>query len=240
MGQDSKQKIINKELNDLVDSLNKEMKTDVENAGFNYDLLATHTTVFGENFPRETYSGILFYGRASNGWDEEILDFNMENLEQDQNRPIYKLMKAISSEFHPLSWYSYIAYGNVYKIAPANGGNPKGKLRDAQTRCAKEIFRKEMDFLSPRYVILVTGNTASDTWHDIVEEVFEDLELINELVWHTDWRGNDCTSSLYKSGGTFFIVSDRPESRPIQPHADSIIELIRTAGSMSDSKHLRH
>lgn len=55
-------------------------------------------------------------------------------------------------------WASRLAWTNLYKIAPATGGNPAGKLRKYQLQHCINLLKLELDGFKPRYVLVVTGD----------------------------------------------------------------------------------
>lgn len=246
MGQNKKQKCINQRLNDILAPLNEEMKEQVQKSSIAFDMnqFATFSTVHGENFPIGEKTGIIFYGRANNGWDEETEDFEMENIDINpelRSKPFFKLMKSVSQHYNSEDWTSYIAWSNVYKLAPFESmeecseasrwiyrdyktTNPSDKLCDLQEDSVVKILRKEIDFLAPKVVVLVTGNTAGEQWDFAMQTAFPQWNKIVDRIWYTG--SQTCTATLYESEGFYFIVTDRPEFRPLKEHADCLINLI--------------
>lgn len=248
MGQNKKQNQINQRLNDILAPLNAEMQKQAQkNAKLWYEFeldmnqISTFSTVHGENFPIGKNTGIIFYGRVNNGWDEEIEDFEMENIDNKlQSKPFFKLMKSVCQHYYTEDWTSHIAWSNVYKLAPFgsreicpqisrwiyrdyNSTNPSDKLCDLQEEYVIKILKKEIEFLSPKVVVLVTGNTAAEKWDAAMECAFP-RKKIGKSIWYAGAR--TCTATLYESEGIYFIVTDRPEFRPIYEHAECLINLI--------------
>ncbi len=68
----------------------------------------------------------------------------------------YKLVKAFYGRTDK-DWNNVIAWSNLMKIAPKEGGNPDGTLIRAQRRMAAELFKKEIEDLRPKNVLLLTN-----------------------------------------------------------------------------------
>lgn len=54
-------------------------------------------------------------------------------------------------------WASYLVWSNIYKIAPAAGGNPSSTLCSAQLDLCKRILKQELQTFRPRRVLFLTG-----------------------------------------------------------------------------------
>lgn len=52
-------------------------------------------------------------------------------------------------------WTRYIAWTNLCKVAPADGGNPNNTLYHAQKRACQEILKKELDIIKPTHILVV-------------------------------------------------------------------------------------
>ena len=200
--------------------------------GYKKEDLTQFTTRVGSKFPAKNQQGIIFYGRSTNSWDDDV-DKSLEAVIEEYWCPFFNLMRHVSEDIYGRDWSSYVAWSNVCKIAPWKGGNPSDRLWDAQYNGMVTIIRKEIEFLSPRAVILVTGNTAGDQWHLPVCEAnaFPWDDYVDQEQWGEDARtGRPCTVSVYKSNGFLFILTDRPEFRSIQNHSDCILRMLRKYG----------
>lgn len=224
--------MINIKDNKEIQVLYHKMVETIKDTGFNVDELVTFTCRVGRDYPVEPYKGILFYGRATNGWDDD--DEKNKDLEQviidniNRGSQLFKLLHPFAEKFYGDSWLTKVAWSNICKIAP-NGGNPSTSLWYAQRDSLTPIIRKEIELLSPEIVVLVTGNTAvkkyADPWHSPFFEAFPDLKRIKSIKW-AESRGKDCSATLYSNGNMKVILTDRPESRPILEHAHTLIKLL--------------
>ena len=120
------------------------------------DDLTTFVAQCGRDYPMDKNSGIIFYGRSPNGWDPEH-PLTMDDLTEQLYRPIFNLMRVVSEHFYPESWNTHIVWSNVCKVAPITKGNPTNTLWDDQYSFMVDIINKEMEVLSPKVVIFVTG-----------------------------------------------------------------------------------
>ena len=208
--------------------LYRELEKAVKKAGEDMDSLGFFTTLVSEEYPNEQGKGILFYGRATNSWDDDN-HANLEKVLVDEGwRPFFNLLYYFACDLYGESWIKKVAWSNISKIAPLEGGNPSDSLWNAQKDIIPAIIKKEVELLSPEIIVLVTGNTASpeyiEPWHSPFFKAFPDLKEIKSKKW-AESRGKDCTATLYTNGKIKVILTDRPEFRPIQQHSDALIEL---------------
>lgn len=54
-------------------------------------------------------------------------------------------------------WYKNLAWSNLYKVSPECKGNPSEELKRRYKDKCIQIFEKEIEILSPKIVILLTG-----------------------------------------------------------------------------------
>ena len=205
---------------------------------------ATFCLQWGENFPTKDNTGIIFVGRATNGWitsseDIDVLfDSNddnifarsdqmqwVENLEGNRNgyntkkSAFWRVIKSVAMHFYPHKWTSYIAWSNVCKIAPWDGGNPCDSLYYAQLDDCKKILEKEIEILSPLFVVMLTGKSWSS---DFISYLNKGKEL--KCILSKSWKGYYC--SVYKIDNIYYLISEHPQGKPERIHAQCIIDII--------------
>lgn len=218
--------MINLEENKDIQALYQALEEDVRKLpDFCNQDLRTFTTQVGELYPEETNKGILFYGRATNGWDDSCHEKIEDILWYQTRRPFFNLIYHFGREFYGDNYCYSVAWGNIAKISP-NGGNPSEKLWNAQYFGMRRIIRKEIELLSPEIIVLVTGNTAGDHWDSPFFEEFSDLKEVKHLVWAIS-KGVECTATLFVNDRFKVIVTDRPEHRPIVAHTQALIQLLQ-------------
>ncbi len=223
-----------KEITPLYAKLEKELpQMQYECMGENDDL-TTFKAQCGEKYPVETNTGIVFYGRSNNGWNPDS-PLTMKDLPNfmigREPWPFFDLIRIISEYFYPEDWNNSVIWSNVCKVVPCSANNPPTSLWHKQYQYMVEILRMELEILSPKVVVFITGNTAGEHWD---APLFHENDLQNYKVCDNIWlkaednkkNYRDCTATLYKKEGRLYIITDRPEYRPIEPHADSIIGLI--------------
>lgn len=148
-----------------------------------FDNICSFCMQWGANFPREKNKGLLFVGKAVNGWITN--DQNVERLFDENNSErifgrkdqmewisnlsgntkgyntrksaFWRLIIKVTETYYPEKWYSHIAWTNLYKIAPWKGGNPNSKLQAQQKEYCFDLLQQEIITLSPEYVIMLTS-----------------------------------------------------------------------------------
>lgn len=91
------------------------------------------------------------------------------------------------------SWSSHLVWSNLYKIAPAEGGNPSNKLCEIQLAGCRELFKLELITYTPRRLLLLTGT-----------------EWAEPFLADFDGKSQVATGSSYaKQYGTLSIIPDR-------------------------------
>lgn len=181
-------------------------------------------TQVGQDYPKEKRKGLLFYGRATNGWSfygDEHEPINVI-LTKNRKRPFFKLLYWVGWTYYDENYCNTIAWSNIYKIAP-DGGNPSEFLCAAQEGYAKTIIKREIEILSPGVIVLVTGNTVGKKWSKPFFDAFPNLQEIDKRIWS---GAEDNITTLYSDGNLNVILTNRPEFRPIGAQCDSITTLI--------------
>lgn len=59
-------------------------------------------------------------------------------------------------------WASHLVWSNLYKVSPANGGNPNNALCDIQFSGCTELLQLEFDTYRPSRVLFLTGADWAD------------------------------------------------------------------------------
>ena len=54
-------------------------------------------------------------------------------------------------------WPSHLVWSNLYKVSPAEGGNPNNVLSKAQLPGCRELFQLELETYRPQQLLLLTG-----------------------------------------------------------------------------------
>ena len=82
-------------------------------------------------------------------------------------------------------WPSHLTWSNLYKVSPAEGGEPKKTLCKIQYEGCKELLKCEFQDYCPRFLLFLTEKQSeSDRW---ARPFLNDLDL-NDLEL-CDWQG---------------------------------------------------
>ena len=192
----------------------------------NYCCMAPYV---GSKFPTTANDGIILYGRANNGWNtgidddyDTIYDKGSEGLTDyiDGNRsPFFRVAGLAFSNYYGEDWYEYTTYSNLYKVAPS-AGNPGTKICDYQWKYVADIFMKEIEILSPKIVVFFTN----EDWG------WKFLHYINnnenpQFLCSENWY--KYRIDIYKIGDVYYLISEHPQGKPEQEHADAILRVIQ-------------
>ena len=177
----------------------------------------------GKAYPEAEHEGILFVGRATNGWKitmelspERVIEDQLEtiNIDKDCADGGFKtVMSTVSSTFYPNNWFEHIAWTNLYKVAPATEGNPGAYLKLTERETCKKILKKEIELLSPKYVIFITG------WSEWFEDFSSTVKMPTDAGqiatenWVATKRGTILVVKKWVDNDITYILCDRPERR---------------------------
>lgn len=213
-----------------------------------YQKLMPFCIQWGKSFPEDSNTGIMFYGRATNGWltygldvdklfdkDSEDCIFALEDQMQwveacagsqpeyyNTNRSAFwRVIRKTASAFYPDEELAHICWSNVCKIAP-DGANPNDGLFYAQLPAARKIMQKELEIFSPRHVVLLTGQAWCQDFLYYLNGS-EHTKSIASYRWGND---NEYCVKVYKIGDIYFYVSEHPERKNEDTHVRALIKAI--------------
>ena len=210
-------------LRPLYEAMLKDEKISVL-SGLNYCCMAP---CVGNKFPMNPNAGIVYYGRANNGWNtgvdddyDVICDIGPVGLtDYITSSPFLRTAGKAFCNLYGEDWFEYVTYSNLYKVAPPVG-NPGQSVCDSQWKYITDIFSKEIEVLSPRFVVRFTNeNWGMDFLLHLNKEV-------NPQVLSTrEWAGYHI--NVYKIGDVYFLLTEHPQGKPEWEHADAIINIIQ-------------
>ena len=197
---------------------------------------------WGKDFPTNPSSGLLFVGRATNGYSTDatksvdvLFDGEGESLgfaRPDQmtwlethsfynwrQSPFWRVISKVSQDYTEGEWFNGIAWSNLCKIAPSEAGNPSDRLYYAQLSACQKILKSEIEILSPKFVILLTGNSWAKDFLSYLDDK-KTCSLIDKVEW-----GNNYTMEIYLINGVYFLRTEHPQGKPEQDHIE-VIKLI--------------
>lgn len=114
-------------------------------------------------------------------------------------------------------WCEKMVWSNLMKISPAEGGNPKGPEWYAQTNEAVQLFKLELEELTPKFAVLLTNwDWAAPFIQALNPEALRCDDPAALIHWSGDY------------GGTKVIVTHRPF--PNGPSEDYVKALLTITG----------
>lgn len=208
------------------------------------EALVAFAAQWGKDFPSAANDGILFVGRATNGWSND--DANVDNLFDGEgrifNRPdqmvwvkekegdanwnsnhsaFWRVVRGVARNFYPDDELNHIAWSNLCKLAP-DGGNPSAGLFKAQMLDACDILNKEVEILSPKFVVLMTGIDMADNF---ISGLNGNEWPENQVVAKEDWAGYSAT--VFQIGQHYVILTEHPQGKGDKEHIDCLTSLIK-------------
>ena len=205
----------------------------------------TFCAQWGKKYQKD---GLLFVGRAVNGWitdcrDVELLfkegDENQIFAREDQMRWIedknecsvsqfWRVVRAVSQDILGVGddWYDHIAYSNLYKLAP-DGANPSNSLCKKQENVCYRIFKAEIETLQPKVVVLLAG---VGWYYDFLCSLNNNsAPVLLDSIEIPYTEDKNFKIETYRIGDVIYIGSLHPQGKPEQPHIEGIIETIKKA-----------
>lgn len=162
-----------------------------------------HTEFSSEPLTKKAYEKSLINPL---NWVLDIWGLNViENGEKKYNTaksPFWQLTRKVlegitpKNEWDEENWARKIIWSNLYKVAPASGGNPNGSLCKAQLEFCKNILKYEIVQNKPSFILFVTD----DDWFEGFEDCLKE------------------TKDYYSK----FIVCERPEFKSPSQMAEEI------------------
>lgn len=125
-------------------------------------------------------------------------------------------------------WVDYIAWSNIYKVAPPTTGNPTTKMCRTQIELCRQILKKEIETYKPTHILFVTGwNWWFQDSKFGVAKLFEQTNFIKE-----NKRGNTTYAegtAIYKGVNVDIpvVVACRPEQRNEQEYVKQVVETFK-------------
>ena len=120
-------------------------------------------------------------------------------------------------------WSSQLAWTNLYKVSPYDGGNPSEKLCDAQFTACGRLLAGEFDAYRPKRALVITGlNWFNEFVNDTARE--EGVDLGFDLL---DSPDGSPVQAVGRINGTLVVVTERPERKPEGPFVEAVNRCFR-------------
>lgn len=166
--------------------------------------------VVGDEYKNQQMK-LLVIGRATNGWKEPVknaFEELLENVKYNIKRSAFWRMAIkvllqkndleeddISNNIQKLAWT------NLYKLAPKNGGNPSNRSMENQYEDCVNELKKEFKSLKPHVAILFTG----ENWFNDFRDIFSDCKEVG--------KNNVVLTCKFNDTNTKVIVCNHPQGK---------------------------
>ncbi|MBQ8508556.1 MAG: hypothetical protein IJ493_01475 [Clostridia bacterium] len=122
-------------------------------------------------------------------------------------KPFWSYAKAVWQSFGQAPytgdvWMKNIAWSNLYKVSPLNGGNPAPRMLKAQQAACIEIVKQELALLHPTHILIMTGFD----WFAPFSPLFDHVRRLDE-------PRPACVEGTASYGGAKVVITCRPEYR---------------------------
>jgi len=203
---------LEKQLYDNTEPIYHEMVKHLKSIGYSFESENCLSTFHAQIGSLYEAGGIAFYGRATNGWDD---DYNpgINTVTLHTRSPFFQMVRRIASTFYPTNMAEHIVWSNVCKAAPWEKGNPSNQLWEDQYKYMTKILKAELRILQPAISVFITGIEEEKRYDSPLrkKETFPDLSLL--YTHENSALGIECTVECYysKTYNQYFLVTGRPE-----------------------------
>lgn len=110
------------------------------------------------------------------------------------------------------NWTDYIAWTNLYKIAPKKQDNPTQTMCNKQLAACRDILKAEITLLKPTHILFLTGYYG---WFEDFTGIFDaEFSEIKENKYRNGEKNNHFVETYATTKeGTKIIVACRPDQR---------------------------
>ncbi len=116
------------------------------------------------------------------------------------------------------NWPSHLVWSNLYKIAPAKGGNPGSKLCNIQLQGCLELLKMEVTNYLPKRILFLTG---IDWARDFITALRGNINTRNPAFTHVEAYGNANTAAGHQYR---FVVASHPMGKPESPWVNEVLQ----------------
>ena len=114
------------------------------------------------------------------------------------------------------SWSSYLVWSNLYKVAPAEGGNPGKSLCQTQLVGCRELFDLELTTYTPSRLLLLTGTGWASSFlsdFDCTPQGIAGFDYVEEFGTLTIDPGKQ---------PIWYVVAAHPQSKPEEQWTEEV------------------
>ncbi len=167
-----------------------------------------------ENYAKEVnnFKPIIGNKDCPMSWVEESFHYSAQS--SAFWRTIRKIVGKLGLENDEEKWSSYLVWSNLYKVAPAEGGNPSDKLCDIQLEGCRSLFKTELSIYAPKRLLLLTGLCWAKPF----------LEYI-QFKWKSDDKNHvECYGQYKTSKATAkVVVSCHPQGKNEEEWVEAVL-----------------
>jgi len=114
--------------------------------------------------------------KISLSWVANSWQNNSKDSYNTKRSAFWRVIKQIICELDIVNtentdWPSYLTWSNLYKVAPAVGGNPHSKLEDIQKEYCFQLLKEELKQFRPKRVLFLTGYDWANQFIQNIGEV---------------------------------------------------------------------
>ena len=119
----------------------------------------------------------------------------------------------VGSEYVP--WSSHLVWSNLYKVSPADGGNPDNALIDIQLPLCKKMLRLELNEFKPKRLLFLTGNDWSN-------------DFLSDRWFKRSRQIGNCAYDFVEDFGLLrksikFVVACHPQGKPEEDWTNEVV-----------------
>jgi uracil-DNA glycosylase len=156
------------------------------------------------------------------GWVAQ--DWSNESTYNPARSAFWRVTARVFASLHPSSgndkyWSDYLAWSNLYKLAPGGGGNPSEKLSRLQFSNCRNMLAEELAALRPQHLLVLAGwNWARPFLQPLAEVSQGDAQV--EAV---------CRYAHPDSSATTIVVAPHPQGLAEDPLVADIVRAFQAA-----------
>ncbi len=128
----------------------------------------------------------------------------------------------VDNQFVP--WSSHLVWSNLYKIAPAEGGNPGDILRNIQEQSCIELMKIEIETYQPKRILFLTDTDWAGPFIDAIHGNIQ--HPINQVLTQVRVHGNAFTDGRHPY---YFVVASHPQGKPEAIWVNEVLQVFRAA-----------
>lgn len=114
-------------------------------------------------------------------------------------------------------WFENIVWSNLYKVSPADEGNPTDELQSVQRSACADLLLKEIEYFKPTHILFYTDSEWFKCFFELSNQIISEIEYKGTNIVRGEKNNEVYVERAgileHKNGKTKCIVSCRPEGR---------------------------